>query len=111
MNSQPAKDDPIGVRQGSDEAGFMPIAEEIRHDKFTLRQVERKGEWAIYAQWKAGRVQAYELVHIRIDEPKMIWGKYYPKREVYPSSSKWGEDGFTLLSLEEARERLKELTK
>ncbi len=76
-----------------------------------MRLIERKGGWAIYGQWKGGRCGDYEVVRIRTRPEEDFLGKHYDAREVYPPSESWGTDGFTFMSLEEARKRLEELTK
>jgi hypothetical protein len=49
----------------------------------------------------------YEVVKLRIEPGKEIFGKFYPRHERYPSSEKWGKYGFTYLAsdLEGARKR------
>lgn len=84
------------------------IAATFTKGNFRFRQVERYGELAIYEQTHAhGPMVRYEVVRIRVCPAQVILsGSRLPEREVYPSSSSWGKDGFTTYTLAEARELL-----
>jgi hypothetical protein len=75
---------------------------------FAYRQIERRGNLAIYTQThQASGVQRYEVVRIRIAR-ETTWpnGNITPEHEAYPGATSWGRDGFTCFSLEEARSLL-----
>lgn len=74
-------------------------------DGFSLTQIWREGDWAIYAQRRAlrPRPEAFEVVRLCIT-------KAHPRdadqtrKERYPSANEWGSKGWTCLSEREARE-------
>jgi hypothetical protein len=89
---------------------YKPIAKRFCHDHFTFRQIAREGDLAIYEQTWNGCENpsvAYEVVRIRRQEGKWIKDKFLPAREIYPTSRKWGLDGFTLTDKERAFAKLK----
>lgn len=79
---------------------------ELNQGGFTLRQVERKGEFAIYAQLKGGATISYEVIRVQTKPAETIFSKTYPEREVYPSNEAWGQDAWTCTTLSRAKERL-----
>jgi hypothetical protein len=83
-----------------------PLPTEFRHDGFDYRQVKREGNVAMFSQSLGGLVVAYEVVIVRTT-PEKTWesGIITPEHEVYPSSSKWGLDGWTCISVEHAEAR------
>jgi hypothetical protein len=101
----------IPILPPADFVPTLPLASECKIGGFTMRLIERKGQWAIYGQWKGGKCGDYEVIRIKVREAEDIHGKPYPKREVYPPSESWGTDGFTFMDLESARIRLAQLTK
>jgi hypothetical protein len=75
----------------------------FRHHEGTYRQVKRSGNFAIYDQ---GRGSAFEVVHISIMPEQTILGTTYPAREVLPSDSQWGKNGWTFPDLETAEAKM-----
>lgn len=73
---------------------------------YRLRRVWREGDVAIFEQVArgSGKVEAWEVVRVRVRAPVAGWGET-EKLESYPGMSAWGKDGFTCLSLEDARRR------
>jgi hypothetical protein len=94
------------------EGHYKPLAKEFCHDGFTLRQIVREGDIAIYEQtWNgcANPSVAYEVVRIRCRDAREIKGKLLEASEVYPRSEAWGTDGFTLTDRDAAFAKLREL--
>jgi hypothetical protein len=60
--------------------------------------ISRSEHWAIYSQHYSpdSPIIAYEVFRIRITEERTMRGKTYPKREAFPSTSKWGIDAWTI---------------
>lgn len=71
----------------------------------------REGTLAIYRQTlKGSTATRYEVIRIR-EAPAVTWpdGRVTPAREVYPGTTRWGVDGFTCHSLDEAKGLLADL--
>jgi hypothetical protein len=80
------------------------------HSGFTLTQLKRVGNVAIYVQTKRRQPPAYEVVLIQKYEAYSAFGKEYPAGECYPSSEQWGTYGFTYRTTEGAERKFLELT-
>ena len=89
-----------------------PLPKEFQRDGFTLRQIARESDAAIYEQTWMGshnpRV-SYEVVRIRRREGFEIAGRSVEPAEVYPNSKAWGTDGFTLTNKDAAFAKLREI--
>src|SRR6186713_2645735 len=80
-----------------------PLASTFTDRGWNHTQLKRTGEWAIYERSKPeGLPPHHEVVRIRWKEARMVGGREIPEGEHYPSSSRWGVDGFTLRDLEDA---------
>jgi hypothetical protein len=71
------------------------LATELTFQGRTLRQLKRIGRIAIYEVRNRGNLlYGYEVIEIKIAPAEEICGRFYPEREVYPSSAKnspdWG---------------------
>ena len=80
----------------------------LTHSGYTLTQVERGPDWAIYSKRKPGYSNDhYELVRVRIAPATTFpGGNQIGEREAYPKSEAWGTDGYSCQTLEHAREKL-----
>lgn len=88
------------------------IPTSFRKGGFDFIQILREGDWAIFkkirtALWKP-HLAHYEVVRIRSHDGFTLAGKTFPPAETYPSSEKWGVDGFTCATLARAQEKLAE---
>ncbi len=94
--------------EGGDKNGhfYRPLATRFRHDGFDFDQILREGDFAIFGQSKAGRVMAYEVVHIRRHEGFAISGRQVEPAEFYPRSEDWGSYGWSLPTREAAFAKL-----
>lgn len=63
--------------------------------RFEYRQLIRKGSYAIYEQHQFGRLVAYEVIRIMSHNGYRIGDTEIPAAESMPSSSAWGQHGFT----------------
>lgn len=79
--------------------------------KHTL--IERDGDVALYKRQSAenSKVFHYEVVIITFHNGTTIDGNYIEPGELYPSSSQWGDRGWTCTTLEEAEVRFKNTLK
>ncbi len=71
-------------------------AEQFNRDGFVHRQIKREGMIALFERFKPGPTQHhFEVVRLRVRRERQIGGSTVPGGECYPSSSQWGNDGFT----------------
>jgi hypothetical protein len=69
------------------------LATELTFQGRTLRQLKRIGRIAIYDVRNRGNMlYGYEVIEIKIAPAEEIYGKFYPERELYPSSAKNSDD-------------------
>ncbi len=67
---------------------MKPIETEISYQGRTLKQLRREGMVALYEVLSPGNVSyGYEVIIIKVAPAREIFGKQYPEREIYPSSS------------------------
>ena len=88
---------------------YKLLKEEITKEGFTLKQLKRKKNKAIYEQSKDGRIFSYEVIVISCHEGYTIAGNFIEPSEMYPCSSQWGVKGFTYKNLEDAEKKYKTL--
>jgi len=105
---------PRATAEGGSKKGhfYKPLPREFRHDGFTLRQIVREGNGAIYEQTSNdchNPCVAYEVIRIRRREGFQIGGKWVEQAEVYPKSEAWGVDAFTRTDKEAAFAKLREM--
>lgn len=86
-----------------------PLPAVIRSDGFSLEQIKRAGNLAIYRKIKGPEYSGYEVVKVRVCKAKQINGYSYPDREFYPSSEEWGTYGWTYGTLEAAQAKFEAL--
>lgn len=84
---------------------MTPLQKTLNVGGFTLEQLQRSGDVAIYAQKKRGFIESYEVIRVQKHSAGNVMGKHYEDREGYPRNEAWGRDAFTCLTLERARER------
>jgi len=81
---------------------------ELKIGKILLTQVKREGDIAIYTEndYKGN----FEVIIIRQSPPHFLSrDTSFDMIELYPSNSRWGQDGFTYSSLESAEKKFDEL--
>jgi len=77
---------------------------------FTLTQIKRDGNKAIFKKTKTGHALAsYEVIVVSSHNGYELGGQKIESAETYPSSSLWGIKGFTCTSLERAEVKYKTL--
>ena len=89
----------------------MKILEKsFERKKFQYDQIYRKGNLAIYTQKNVeyGSL-TYEAIIIKSHNGYEIMGTKIPPSEVYPCDSQWGDFGWSYQTLEEAKNKKKEL--
>lgn len=82
---------------------YKTLAKEFRSKGFTCKQVCREKDLAVYERTKEGHTYPhYEVIRIRTHDGYVIAGTTIVPSETYPSSEKWGTDGFTCNTKQEA---------
>jgi len=77
---------------------------------FHFRQLDRIGNVALFKKYKTpDSAMSLEVVRIRHHNGFTAFGKQHPPAEFYPSSERFGVDGFTFCDLKRARAKFREL--
>ncbi len=77
---------------------------------FTLKQIKREGDKAIYEQTKEGFAKKhYEVIRINRHNGYTLGGQFIAPAETYPGASQWGVNGWTCLDLKAAEAKYKKL--
>jgi len=71
------------------------IPQEYTKHGFTFKVLVRNGKAAIYEQWKAGRLWAYEVCRVRVVAAREMHGRSLPASERLPSDEDFGVHGKT----------------
>jgi hypothetical protein len=100
----------INTLPDNQNAPYARLFGEIRQSGFTLTQLKRVGNVAIYQQTKKKQTTAFEVVIIRRREASTAFGKDFPATEYYPHNEDWGTYGFTYRTIEGAERKFAELT-
>ena len=86
----------------------------IRKKGFVYTLVKRSGNVAMYQQQMEGVMNPqthYEVVVIGQHNGIKIANNYLPPSELYPSSSQWGNTGWTFLTKDKAESKFANLIK
>jgi hypothetical protein len=95
-------------REESEVKAMRTLATVVRYQGRALRQLKRVGSVAIYDVRNAGNMlYGYEVIIIKVAPREEVFGKEYPERELYPSSTKNSEDWGTLAWSYGIRQKLK----
>jgi len=101
----------MAVGSHSDEideiSGFVKLPDSFRQNTYEYTLIKREGDVAIYAQWCEGRIIAYEVYEVKKIAAQNLNGYDYPAKETSPSSSQWGNNAFTVWTLEKAEEKFR----
>jgi len=86
------------------------IASEFIKSGFAHKVLERRGMvLLVERQHRDVSAPHWEVVKIRVSPAKLVHGVPLPESEVYPSSERWGTDGWTYSTLEAARAKFDSL--
>jgi hypothetical protein len=87
------------------------IASEFIKSGFNHKVLERRGMvLLVERQHRDVSVPHWEVVKIRVSPAKCVGDRAYTESEVYPSSERWGTDGWTYSTLEAARAKFDSLS-
>jgi len=89
---------------------MKPIDNQFTKHGFTHTLKTREGRWCVFERTK-GSVTHYEVVMPVVTNTECVDGKWIKcgPREVYPSTEQWGARGFTLLTYQDALDKLRAL--
>ena len=93
-------------------ANMKTLPKIIKADGFTMVQVMREDDLAIYRRTKQvgdGSIEHFEVAIIRAKPESRAFGLKFPAYEKYPSSEEWGLYGFTCHDLDAAWLRVKKI--
>ena len=82
----------------------------IKSDGYTMTQVMREDDLAIYRRTKQvgdRTIEHFEVIVICVLPERETLGTIFPEREKYPASEAWGVHGWTCHDLEAAWNRIK----
>ena len=89
-------------------AEIKPIPASFDYDGYRHELVERDGNRAIFQKFRpVGFDHSFEVVLIEYRGAEKIGLNEYPAREVYPRNEDWGRKGWTCMTLNEARKKMK----
>jgi hypothetical protein len=83
---------------------------EYTKNGYQFSLIERKGDFAIFAQYRTdlSKAQNYEVIRIKQVPECVLFGVTVPEHEAGPSNEDWGIKGWTVTSLEKAKELMNE---
>lgn len=87
----------------------LPIV--LRKNGFTYTQVLRDKRSCIYEQMVDEKLKFYEVFVVQVKPDRNLFGHFYPGSEVFPSNENFGKTAWTYRTLQEAMEKLNELSK
>ncbi len=76
---------------------------------FLHKQLKRHKNVALYSRQK-GSFLHYEVIKVQKHEAYFMMGVEIPAAENFPSCDQWGELGWTMLTLEKAEEKFREIS-
>ena len=81
----------------------MPKTFTQRSQSLEYTEIERTGNIALYEARYIGasKLYGYVVAKIRVRPEEAPWGKTLPKREIFPSASHFGEDGWFYMAKSE----------
>ncbi len=90
---------------------MIPLPTTFKSDGFNFRQIDRQGKLAIFSKSKDGGAETFEVVIIQKHADYTFPGadKVTPAHEAMPPSNSWGQKGFSMTTLEDARHKLAKL--
>lgn len=89
----------------------MKTLTEYQKNGYQFRIIERIGNYAIAQGDKDGCASpTFEVIAIQSHDGMSIAGKQIEPAEYAPSNAQWGSQGWTYQNMEQAKEKLEELT-
>lgn len=87
---------------------MRPLATTFRKDGYGFRLLDRIDDVALFEKRCGGHV-SWEVVVVQKYGERTIAGKAVPATEAMPPTTSWGQKGWTLTTIERAREKLGEI--
>jgi len=90
---------------------YRPLKAQASRDGFDYRLITREGDFAIYEQrWQDSENVCYEVIRIQRHEGYEIAGQFIEPAEIFPSSQRWGVDGWTVQTKDAAFEKFRQIS-
>lgn len=87
------------------------LEKEIKKNGFVYLQIHRSKDSAIYSQHDNGKIIAYEVFKIKIQQERLFKGRLMPLKEKFPHDEAFGYTAWTVRSEEKAFRIFNELEK
>jgi len=89
---------------------YKPLKTQFRRGGFDYRQITREGDFAIFEQrWGNSPNVCYEVVVIKRHDGFYKGDQFIEAAETIASSERWGEHGWTVLTRDDALDKLNQL--
>jgi len=91
---------------GSEISDYAILPLFYKKNGYQYEQVFREGNIAVYSQKSEGIIHAFEVFKIR-KQKATDWGEvHYEAKERVPSSEEWGNNAFTVYTLDKAMDKV-----
>lgn len=87
---------------------MKPLPTTFRKDGYNFRLLDRVDDVALFEKSCGGHV-SWETVVVQKYGERTIAGNAIPATEAMPPATSWGQKGWTLTTIERAREKLAEI--
>lgn len=87
---------------------MRPLATTFRKDGYQFAILDRVEDVALFEK-RCGDHVSWEVAVVQKYGERTIAGKVVPATEAMPPTSAWGRDGWTLTTIDRAREKLGEI--
>jgi hypothetical protein len=88
---------------------YKKLKDKFIKNGFNFKLLKREGDKAIYEKRKSKLNYCYEVILIARHDGYSLGENYLEPAETYPSSSQWGEKGWTFKDLNKAEEKFNNL--
>jgi hypothetical protein len=83
---------------------------QFTYDGFTFRLIQRAGDIVLFSKSKPTHPrETFEVVVLQQHPARVIFGKAYPARESFPPPESWGSAGWSLTSIDRAKEKFRQV--
>ncbi len=91
---------------------YQRLPDNFRKNSFDYSLIERVGDVAIFKQYDAREeidFVAYEVFEIRKQNDAEVFGKKILAKETCPSNGEWGNNAYTVYTIEQAKSKMKQI--
>ena len=99
------------VVMNPENTAFLPLADFYKKNGYYYKLEKRVGDVAIFEQYSDGKLIAYEVFEVH-KQKATDWGTvHYEAKERVPSSEEWGNNAFTVHTLQRAEMHMEQILK